>query len=162
MSIVTLVAYLLLFPCAFAQETEPKRPQPAAPAAEAKPDLPAMVYVYRYKVWGGMLFELKPSVYCDEQQIALMDEGRYFVIKLEPGRHSFRAPDAGSGGWLYAKPGETYYLRFDSIPHFPRVRRELGAVLPEQATYELKDLRYLGADRIKSPRVLLGDSGARR
>jgi hypothetical protein len=155
---VVLVASGLLTP-----EAEQKPTTEQTAPAEAKADLPAMVYVYRYKVLGGIYlrrFEFKPSVYCDEQEIALMDEGRYFVIKLEPGRHLFRSADKRSGGWLTVKPGETYYLRFDFIPHFPKVRRELGAVLPEQAVYELKNLQYLGADKIRSTRVLLGDPGA--
>jgi hypothetical protein len=158
MLLVTLVTFLTLFPCAFAQGPEQKpSTQPAAPPAEAKADLPAMVYIYRY---GRSLSEKRDYVYCDEEEIAVMHEGRYLVIKLEPGRHSFRSVDKGSGGWLIVKPGETYYLRFDTILHFPKIRRELRAVLPEQATYELKNMQYLGADRIKSPRVLLGDPGA--
>lgn len=162
MSLVTLVAFLLLFPCAFAQGPEQKpSTRPAAPAAEPKADRYAIVYIYRHKVLGGpMLFELKPSVYLDDQEIARMDDGRYFVFQLEPGRHSFRAADKRSGGWLSVKPGETYYLRYDSIPHVPKVRRELGAVLPEQATYELKNLRYLDADKISSALVLVGAPGA--
>lgn len=163
--LVFLFAVVLVASGLLTGEAEQKPTTEQTAPAEAKADLPAMVYIYRYKVLGMLLewrmrHEFKPSVYCDEQEIALMDEGRYFVIKLEPGRHSFRSADKRSGGWLTVKPGETYYLRFDSIPHFPKVRRELGAVLPEQAAYELKNLQYLGADKIRSTRVLLGDPGA--
>jgi hypothetical protein len=117
-----------------------------------------MVYVYRHKVAGGV--PLDPTVYCDEQEVARMDDGRYFAIKLEPGRHSFRSTDKQSGGVLIVKPGETYYLQVDVTPHFPVAHGELWAVLPEQATYDLKNLRYLGADKIRSTRVLLADPGA--
>jgi hypothetical protein len=157
--LVFLFTVVLVASGQLAQVPEQRPPTEPNAAAEAKRDLPGMVYVYRVKVRGN---PLKPSVYCDGQEVARLDDGRYFVIKLEPGRHSFRSTDEHSGGDLIVKPGETYYLRVKLIPHFPVARGRLHAVLPEMAAYELKELEYLGADKIRSTRVLLGDPGARK
>src|SRR5258707_9599036 len=43
----------------------------------------ARVFVYRYKQFVGSALE--PSVYCDENQLARMDNGRFFIVELPPG-----------------------------------------------------------------------------
>jgi hypothetical protein len=53
------------------------------------------VYVYRYKQFTGSALE--PAVYCDEKKIAAMDNGRYFKVMLEPGKHTFQSNDKQSG-----------------------------------------------------------------
>ncbi len=55
----------------------------------------AIVYVYRYKKFVGGA--LAPSVYCDETELARMENGRYFTVKLDPGKHNFRSNDKQSG-----------------------------------------------------------------
>jgi hypothetical protein len=57
---------------------------------ESAPEAPpAIVYVYR--PWEAFGFGLEPAVFCDEQKVARMDNGRYFLLKLEPGVHAIRS-----------------------------------------------------------------------
>src|ERR1041385_9001899 len=70
-------------------ESTPATTQPATQSEKAK------VYFYRYKQYGGSA--LAPSVYCDEAELARMQNGRYFAVKREPGKHTFRSNDKQSG-----------------------------------------------------------------
>src|ERR1035438_2073152 len=67
----------------------------------------ARVFVYRYKQFVGSA--ISPSFYCDEVQWARMENGRYFVVTLPPGKHELRSNDKQSGIELDAK--ETGILR---------------------------------------------------
>jgi len=66
----------------------------AASAQEAAADLQATdaqaskatVYVYRYKQFVGSA--LSPSVWCDQTELARMENGRYFMVTLDPGKHT--------------------------------------------------------------------------
>src|ERR1022692_1708781 len=69
------------------------------------------VFVYRYKQFYGSA--ISPSVYCDEVQMARMENGRYFVVTLPPGKHEFRSNDKQSGMELDAKEGQDYYIRVE-------------------------------------------------
>ena len=69
------------------------------------------MYVYRYKQFVGAAIE--PSVFCDETEVARMDNGRYFTVDLKPGKHVFRSNDKQSGIELDAAPGAAYYLRVE-------------------------------------------------
>ena len=55
----------------------------------------AVVYIYRYKQFISYMVE--PSVYCNEVQLARMDNGRYFKVVLSPGKYTFRSNDKQSG-----------------------------------------------------------------
>src|SRR5579859_3582323 len=72
--------------------------QPATQTEKAK------VYFYRYKQYVGSA--LAPSVYCDEAELARMENGRYFTVKLAPGKHTFRSNDKQSGVEVDLKPGQ--------------------------------------------------------
>lgn len=116
--------------------------QPAAQAEIAK------VYFYRYKQYAGSA--LSPSVYCDEAELARMENGRYFTVKLAPGKHTFRSNDKQSGVEVDLKPGQEYFLRVELVAGFMKGHGRVVAVVPEQARYELKakNLKPLDADKV--------------
>ena len=87
---VLSLAVLLTGALAFAQE-----PAAGPLAADAKP-VQATVYVYRYKQFVGSA--LSPSVWCDETELARMENGRYFTVKIDPGKHTF-TPTMPSQAW---------------------------------------------------------------
>src|ERR1044071_8274898 len=141
--------------CAFAQQ--PSAPvQPAAPQADSAPATTqpaaqadtATVYFYRYKQYAGSA--LAPSVYCDEAQLARMENGRYFTVTLAPGKHTFRSNDKQSGAEVDLKPGQEYFLRVELVAGFMKGHGRVVAVVPEQARFELKakNLKRLDADRV--------------
>lgn len=110
--------------------------QGPAPAAPAGDQAPAKVYIYRYKQFVGGA--LTPSVYCDEAQLARMDNGRYFTATLAPGKHTFRSNDKQSGMEWDLKPGTEYFLRIEIATGFMKGHGRVVAVPREQASYELK------------------------
>jgi hypothetical protein len=57
-------------------------------ASQGLPGESVRVFFYRYKQLTG--FGVSPSVYCDEVQLARMENGRYFVVTLAPGKHVFQ------------------------------------------------------------------------
>lgn len=142
------------------QQETPAIPQ-APPIAEEKPASPsvaptlpmpepttATVYVYRYKQFVGSA--LSPSVYCDEVQLARMDNGRYFTVKLPPGKHAFRSNDKQSGLELDLKAGQPYFIRVEIAPGFMKGHGRLIQMTAEQGSYELKSKKLLPLDASKA------------
>jgi len=112
--------------------------EPASPVADASQSK-ATLYVYRYKQFVGKA--LSPSVYCDEAELARMENGRYFTVKLDPGKHSFRSNDKQSGVDLDMKAGQSYFMRVEIAAGFMKGHGRLILVAGEQAGYELKQLK---------------------
>jgi Protein of unknown function (DUF2846) len=109
----------------------------------------AKVYFYRYKQFTGAALE--PSVYCDEIQLARMDNGRYFVAQLDPGVHTLRANDKQSGIELKLEPGGDYYVRIELVTGFWKGHGRLVSVPREQGSFEVRKLKPLASEKIKDP-----------
>lgn len=141
-----------------AQEPKPATPEkpPATPLEQpivTTPATHALVYVYRHKQFAGS--GLEPSVYLDETQVARMDNGRYFVIKVQPGKHTVRSNDKQSGVEMDLVAGKTYYIKVEIVAGFMKGHGRLLLMQPEQATYEVKKLEALGADKIVNKELVL-------
>jgi hypothetical protein len=96
----------------------------------------SVVYVYRYKQFVGSA--LAPSVYCDEAQLARMENGRYFAVNVDPGQHTFRSNDKQSGIQLDVKPGQEYFIRLEIAAGFMKGHGRLILTAAEQGRYELQ------------------------
>lgn len=107
----------------------------------------ATVYFYRYKQYIGSA--LSPSVYCDEGELARMENGRFFVAKLKSGKHVFRSNDRQSGVETELKGGQEYYVRVELVPGMLKGHGRLILTQPEQGAYEIKKLKPLDADKVK-------------
>jgi len=140
LKIVLSITFLTLF--AIAQE--PAGPTPAADKSDTK----ATVYVYRYKQFVGSA--LAPSVYCDEAQLAKMENGRYFILRTDPGTHVLYSNDKQSGVQLDLKAGQQYFIRVEIAAGFAKGHGRLILVAPEQGTYELQSskLKPLDANKV--------------
>src|SRR5688572_8550333 len=92
-----------------AASPSPAPAQAAAAAPAAASDAKPRIYFYRIKQFTGSALE--PTVYCDERELARMDNGRYFVVTLEPGKHTCRMGDKQTGFELDMKAGEEYYAK---------------------------------------------------
>lgn len=124
--------------------------QPVATAAASATqgnEAQATIYVYRYKQFVGKA--LSPSVYCDENELARMENGRYFIVKLDPGKHVFRSNDKQAGVDLDLQAGQKYYIRVELATGFLKGHGRLVSVAPEQGSYEIKNLKPLDADKVK-------------
>ena len=149
---VALAFVLVIGLAATAVAQAPQVPTtPAGQAVEASKDV-ARVYVYRYKQYAGSALE--PSIYCDEVQLARMDNGRYFVVELPAGKHAFRANDKQSVIELDLKAGQASYIRMELAMGFWKGSGRLMLMMPEQGAAEIKKLEYLGGDKIKDTKVL--------
>ncbi len=121
------------------------------PGAEAT----AMVYVYRNRFLSGPAPNA-PSVYCDEQELARIQNGRYFSVRLDAGKHAFRSTDEQSVGDLDVKGGQTYFIRGEVVPVKLKPRGRLTLMSPEQGASEARPLKPVDSDKVKdSVRVIL-------
>jgi len=135
--------------------------QPAStPSTSDTKESKATVHIYRYKQFVGGALE--PSVYCDEVQLARMDNGRYFAAMVDPGKHTFRSNDTQSGIELDAKAGQEYFIRVEIATGFAKGHGRLILKSPEQGSYELKSkkLKPLDASKVMDKaRVSLEEVG---
>jgi hypothetical protein len=106
----------------------------------------ARIFIYRYRQFVGAA--ISPSVYCDEIQLARMENGRYFVT-LPPGKHTFRSNDTQSGIELDSKDYQEYYIRVEITTGFAKGHGRLVVTPPEQGSYEVRKLKPLDPDKIK-------------
>ena len=134
---------------AWAQE-----PTTAAPQMSRTKPSKATVYVYRYKQFVGSA--LAPSVYCDGDELARMENGRYFTVNLEPGKHTFTSNDKQSGIDLDLNAGEEYFIRVELVAGFAKGHGRLVLVPREQGVYELKSdkLKPLDANKVANKDVV--------
>jgi hypothetical protein len=116
-------------------------PQSSAPAQSK-----VSVYVYRYKQFVGSA--LQPSVFCDDAQLARMENGRYFTAKVDAGKHTFRSNDQQSGVELDLKPGQEYFLRVEIATGMLKGHGRLVLTAPEQGRFEVKGLKPLDEGKV--------------
>ena len=110
---------------------------------ESAPEAPpAIVYVYRpWEVFG---FGLEPAVYCDEQKVAKMDNGRYFLLKLEPGVHAIRSTDKKDILSMEFESGKEYFVRIDLRPTYYWIGKGRPSLEPrEEGLLALRGVRPL-------------------
>jgi hypothetical protein len=107
----------------------------------------AMIYFYRIKQFAGS--GLEPSVYCDDKELARMDNGRYFGAALEPGKHTFRMGDKQTGFEIGMRSGEEYYGKVTLDTGFWKGHGRLTLMQKEQGAFELKKVKPLGPDKVK-------------
>lgn len=115
----------------------------------------ATVYIYQTP-HARMMKRAAPEVFCDEKLIAKLDGGRYFVVKLDPGVHSFRSKNKKNGGMEKEfKAGEVYYLRL-TMEHTGYFLKFSGisSVQPEEGSYTVKQLRAINEKDVKDPSVV--------
>jgi hypothetical protein len=107
----------------------------------------ALVYVYRKKNFGTR--NMQPSVYADGAEVARMDDGRYFIIKLAPGKHTIEVNKGHSGAEVDMKAGMKYYFRVEMTPGFLKARSKIDFIQKEQGELEIQKMKPLEAKWIK-------------
>lgn len=160
----------ILFSVSVCRAQEPAAaatPAPVQPAAETKKEAAAAtsdqkpkIYFYRIKQFAGSALE--PSVYCDDKELARMDNGRYFVVTLEPGKHTCRMGDKQTGFELDMKPGEEYYAKVTIDTGFLKGRGRLTLLAKEQGAFELQKVKLLPVDKVKDRTLVTGYEGSEK
>ncbi len=113
------------------------------------------VYVYRRKEFSTR--NLQPSVYIDGVQVALMDDGKFFIVNLEPGNHNVSSNKGKSGAEINMKAGDEYYFRLSMKPGFMKGHAEIDLQQKEQGAFEIKQMKPLERKWIKDKSVTVED-----
>ncbi|HWG59657.1 MAG TPA: DUF2846 domain-containing protein [Candidatus Acidoferrales bacterium] len=144
--LICAIACAALF-ASFASAQQPAANNAQSNSVSQPQDSHATVYVYRYKQFVGKA--LSPSVYCDDSELARMENGRFFVVTLPPGNHVFRSNDKQAGVAVDLKAGEKYYVRVEIATGFMKGHGRVLSVPPDQGSYEIKKLKPLDSDKVK-------------
>lgn len=104
-------------------------------------DAKALVYVYRKKNFNSR--NMQPSVYVDDVEVARMDDGKFFIVRLDPGKHNVEVNKGHSGAEIDMKAGERYYFRIDIKPGFFKGRSEALYMQKEQGALEVQKMKPL-------------------
>lgn len=119
--------------------------QPSEVAATTNAD--AIVYIYRPNKLVGKALE--PSVFLDEKELARMDNGRYFTLKLKPGKHIVHMTNEKKGFAIDMGPGQTYYFRVGIEMGMWKGHGKLTLEDSDKAVPEIKKLKFIDQDKIK-------------
>ncbi|MGC9292615.1 MAG: DUF2846 domain-containing protein [Acidobacteriaceae bacterium] len=109
----------------------------------------AHVYFYREHAYKGSA--LKPSVFCDDTQLARMENGRYFSINVPAGEHTFYAngpKDRQSGENIDLESGKSYYLRLSLDWGLWKGHGRLTQIAPEEAQKAIHKLKPMEREKI--------------
>jgi len=114
---------------------------------------PATVFIYRPKKWVGR--GLEPSVFVDKTELARMDNGRFFALKLPPGKHIVHMTDDDKGYAIEMGAGETYFFRIGLEAGVWKGQGKITLDDRERALNEIKKLKFIGKDKIKAPEIVV-------
>jgi hypothetical protein len=98
------------------------------------------------------------DIACDDETVAKIKAGRFFVMKLPPGRHAVSARD-GIPVFIDARSGEKSFLRLGREIDGQTVMPVLTKVDSTQALKEIVHLAYIDAAKVLSNAVLQADPG---
>jgi hypothetical protein len=113
----------------------------------------AIVYIYRPSKMMGKALE--PSVFVDDIELARMDNGRYFALKLKPGKHIIHMTDDKKGYAIDMGPGQTYYFRIGVEMGMWKGRGKITLDDADRAIKEIKKIKFIGKDKIKAADVVV-------
>ena len=113
----------------------------------------ATVFIYRPSKMMGKALE--PSVFVDDMELARMDNGRYFALKLKPGKHIVHMTDDKKGYAIDMGPGQTYFFRIGVEMGMWKGHGKITLDDAERAIAEIKKLKFIGKDKIKAPDVVI-------
>src|ERR1044072_1976460 len=124
---------------------------PATPIAVDTTE--ATVYIYRPGKMAGKALE--PSVFVDDTELARMDNGRYFALKLKPGKHIIHMTDDKKGYAIDMGPGQTYYFRIGIEMGMWKGHGKITLDDAHRAIKEIKKIKFIGQDKIKATGVVV-------
>jgi hypothetical protein len=130
-------------------------PAPATATATAG-DGKVTVYVFRHKNFSSR--NMQPSVYVDGEEVARIDDGKFFAVKLTPGKHTVEVNKGHTGAEVEMKGGEEYYFRVEYIPGFLKARSKIDFIQKEQGAVEIKKMKPLEDKWIKDKTRVVTDA----
>ncbi len=79
-----------------------------------------------------------------------MDNGRYFALKLKPGKHIVHMTDDKKGYAVDMGPGQTYYFRIGIEMGMMKGHGKITLDDADRAVTEIKKIKFIGQDKIKA------------
>jgi hypothetical protein len=113
----------------------------------------SIVYIYRPNKMMGKALE--PSVFVDDIELARMDNGRYFALKLKPGKHIVHMTEDKKGYAIDMGPGQTYYFRIGMEMGMMKGHGKITLDDADRAIAEIKKIKFIGKDKIKAPDLVI-------
>lgn len=113
----------------------------------------AIVYIYRPGKYAGKALE--PSVFVDDTELARMDNGRYFALKMKPGKHIVHMTDDKKGYAIDMGPGQTYYFRIGIEMGMWKGHGKITLDDADRAIKEIKKIKFIGQDKIKAAGLVM-------
>lgn len=113
----------------------------------------ATVFIYRPKKL--IAKALEPSVFVDGTELARMDNGRYFALRLPPGKHTVHLTDQKKGYAIDMGPGQTYFFRIGIEAGFWKGQGKITLDDPEKALAEIKKIKFIDDDKIKATNLVV-------
>lgn len=124
---------------------------PTAPSTPT--DEKVTVYIYRPSKMVGRALE--PSVFCDGVELGRMDNGRYFVLNLAPGKHIIHLTDDKKGYEIDMGAGQTYYFRMGIEAGMWKGNGKILLESNEKGAAEVKKIKPIGADKVKDKTMVV-------
>lgn len=121
------------------------------PAAKAPVQQPATLVFYREKRFYGT--GLKPQIYANGEEIAKLDNGRYFVLTLKPGTYQIEFSPKQDALQVEAKPGKTEVLELLIISDSWKGEGRLIPADSDNARAALEKLKPLDPKYVQSEDV---------
>ena len=114
------------------------------------------VYIYRPSKMVGKALE--PSVFCDGVELARMDNGRFFTLKLKPGKHRVHMTNKEKGFEINMGRGEVYYFRVGIEMGMWKGHGKITLDDNEKGAAEIKKLKPLDSIKIKDRTMVVESS----
>jgi hypothetical protein len=121
--------------------------------ANAASTADATAFIYRPDKMMGKALE--PSVFVDDTELARMDNGRYFALKLKPGKHLIHMTEDKKGYAIDMGPGRTYFFRIGIEMGMMKGHGKITLDEADRATAEIKKLKFIGKDKIKAADLVI-------
>jgi hypothetical protein len=122
---------------------------PVAPVVAPVPVTPvrsglATVFIYRKRQFTGSA--LRPSVYCDGNEVGRLSIGQFVETKVPPGSHTFNGNDNQADAPVTLEAGKEYYFRADLMIGLWKGHFKLTMVDSEQGQEDVSGLKQVDAN----------------
>jgi hypothetical protein len=113
---------------------------------------PATVYVYRLHAydWG----KRKITLVLDGKELARLQDGRYFVMRVDPGEHVLSDKKAAFNITLALESGKSYFVRAEFKSTVAFMQAKFSMTDPAFGAEEIKAMRLLDFDQVENHQIV--------
>jgi len=112
----------------------------------------ATVYIYRVEE-ASKLDSRKVKVKLNDKPLLEMPEDSFIALRLPSGEYGLRLRQKQSETLLKVEAGKTYYVRVSQVPAGFGFNQSIHLMPPEQATFQMREMRPLEDKNIKNKTV---------